>query len=71
MERFLRYSMEKGRKIRMMLTLDGRLQQKTVAVLQVEAGRVTLLPGARKIPVTVELTDIYSCDYARGDHGEE
>ena len=66
MNRFLRYSQEKGRKIRMMLMLNGQLAQKTAleqaAVLQL---------GQRKQPVTVPLSDILSCDYARGDSGEE
>ena len=32
MNRFLRYSQEKGRKIRMMLMLNGQLAQKTALV---------------------------------------
>ena len=71
MERFLRYSLEKGRKIRAVLMLDGMLVQKTVTVLALEADAVTLVIGAKKAPVTLPLADIYSCDYARGDHGEE
>ncbi len=71
MERFLRYSLEKGRKIRAVLTLDDRMTQKTVTVLALSAQGATLLVGARKTPVTVALTDILSCDYARGDHGED
>ena len=71
MERFLRYSLEKGRKIRMVLLLNGELVQKTAAVAAVEAGQVTLLLSGKKTPVTLPMTDILSCDYARGDHGEE
>ncbi len=71
MERFLRYSLEKGRRIRAMLMLDGRLVQQTVTVLALNAESATLLIGAKKAPQTVLLTDIFSCDYARGDHGEE
>jgi len=71
MERFLRYSLEKGRKIRAVLTLDGRMEQKTVTVLALDGQTATLQVGAKKTPVTVALDDIYSCDYARGDHGEE
>jgi hypothetical protein len=71
MEHFLRYSLENGRRIRAMLTLDGRMTQKTVTVLALSAQGATLLVGAKKPPVTVALADILSCDYARGDHGEE
>jgi len=71
MERFLRYSLNKGRKIRAMLMLDGHLQQKTVAVLALDEATVTLALTAKKAPVTLPLSDIFSCDYARGDHGED
>ena len=38
MNRFLRYSQEKGRKIRMMLMLNGQLAQKTALVLSYASG---------------------------------
>ena len=55
----------------MVLLLSGELVQKTAAVAAVEAGQVTLLLSGKKTPVTLPMTDILSCDYARGDHGEE
>lgn len=67
---FLKYSLERRRKIRAMLMLDGKLAQKNVIVLSLGEGTATLLIGAKKEPVTVSLFDILSCDYARGDHGE-
>ena len=71
MERFLRYSLERGRKIRAVLCLDGKLIQRAVLVTALADGRVTLLVGARKAPVTIPVSDVLSCDYARGDHGED
>ena len=71
MERFLRYSLDKSRKIRLVLLLDGVMVQKTAAVQALQGDRVTLLLSGKKTPVTVPVTDILSCDYARGDHGEE
>lgn len=71
MNRFLRYSLEKQRKIRVMLTLSGEIVQKNAVVLSLDGNQATLKFGAKKAPVVVELTDILSCDYARGDHGEE
>ncbi len=68
---FLKYSLDKQRKIRAMLLLNGRLAQKTVAVLSLNETTASLKLGAKKEPVTVRLADILSCDYARGDHGEE
>lgn len=71
MERFLRYSLEKGRKIRMVLLRDGVLKQTPAMVLTLTADEVTLQTGAKKPPLTVRRDEILSCDYARGDHGED
>lgn len=71
MTRFLRYAMEHGRKIRMLFLLDGEIMQKTVSVLGFDDQTVTLRIGAKKAPVELPVQDILSCDYARGDHGEE
>lgn len=71
MERFLRYGLEKSRKIRAVLLLDGRLVQKPVTVLALDGESATLRLTAKAAPVTVPLADILSCDYARGDHGED
>ena len=70
MNRFLRYSLDNQRKIRMMLMLDGAILQKNAVVLSLTDTQATLKLGAKKAPVTVALADILSCDYARGDHGE-
>ncbi len=71
MTRFLRYAMEHDRKIRMLFLLDGEMLQRTVSVLAFDEKTVTLRIGSRKAPVTLPIEDILSCDYARGDHGEE
>jgi len=71
MKRFLRYSLEHGRRIRAMLMLDGVIKQQPVTVLAFDEDTATLLIGQRKKPVDVPLGDILSCDYARGDTGED
>lgn len=71
MERFLRYSLEKGRRIRVVLLLCGRLTQTPATVTALHADTATLLLKATAPPITVPLSDILSCDYARGDHGED
>jgi hypothetical protein len=71
MERFLRYGLEKGRKIRVMALLGGVLVQKPVTVLALDGETVTLRLSPKSQPVTLPLADILSCDYARGDHGED
>jgi len=70
MNQFLKYSLDKQRKIRAVLTLDGALIQKNVTVLALDSAAATLKFSGKKEPVTVALGDILSCDYARGDHGD-
>ena len=71
MLRFLRYAVEHGRKIRAVFLLEGQMVQKTVSVVDYNPETVTLRIGSKKTPVVLSMTDLFSCDYARGDHGEE
>lgn len=71
MTRFLRYAIEHDRKIRAVFLLDGQMLQKTVSVLGYDGETVTLRIGSKKTPVVLPMSDLLSCDYARGDHGEE
>ncbi|MBE5778836.1 MAG: hypothetical protein E7331_05830 [Clostridiales bacterium] len=71
MMRFLRYSLEKGRRIRAMLMVEGKLVQQPVTVLALTDEQATLMVGQRKKPLTLPVADILSCDYARGDNGED
>ena len=70
MIRFLRYAVEHDRKIRAVFLLDGSMVQKTVAVVSYTEESAVLRIGARKT-VNIPLSDLFSCDYARGDHGED
>lgn len=69
MTRFLRYALEKDRKIRAVFLLDGKPVQKTVTVPAYDERTVTLAWG--KKCVTLPLSDLLACDYARGDTGED
>lgn len=71
MKRFLRYALEHDRRIRAVFLRDGKMMQKTVSVLAFDGKNVTLRAGARQAPFTLPLSDLLSCDYARGDHGED
>ena len=71
MLRFLRYAVEHDRKIRAVFLLEGKMVQKTVAVAAYDDQTVSLLIGSRKTPTVIPMADLLSCDYARGDHGEE
>ena len=71
MIRFLRYAVEHDRKIRAVFLMDGTMVQKTVSVLAYDESSVSLRIGSKKTPVVLPMADLLSCDYARGDHGEE
>ena len=71
MIRFLRYAVEHDRKIRAVFLLNGQMVQKTVAIDAYDEATVTLRIGSKKTPVVLPMSDVLSCDYARGDHGEE
>ena len=71
MLRFLRYAVEHDRKIRAVFLLEGQMVQKTVSIVGYDEQTVTLRMGSKKTPVTLPMADLLSCDYARGDHGEE
>jgi len=71
MKRFLRYAVEHERKIRAVFLLDGAITQKTVSVVDYDDETVTLRIGSKKTPIVLPMSDVLSCDYARGDHGEE
>ena len=71
MMRFLRYAVEHERKIRAVFLLEGKMVQKTVSVLGYDENTVTLQLGSKKTPLVLPMADVLSCDYARGDHGEE
>ncbi len=70
MKRFLRYAVEHGRKIRAVFLWEGQIAQKTVEILSFDEDSVILRAGKKK-PLTLPMADLLSCDYARGDHGEE
>lgn len=70
MKRFLRYAVEHDRKIRAVFLLDGTMTQKTVAVVEYDEETVAFRIGSKKTPTVIPMADLLSCDYARGDHGE-
>ena len=71
MLRFLRYAVEHDRKIRAVFLLDGQILQKTISIVEYSEETVTIRIGSKKTPVVLPITELLSCDYASGDHGEE
>ena len=70
--RFLKYSLEREKKICAVLMQDGQMIKKNLQVVAIdedEKGFTAKLPG-RKKEVHVSMQDVLTCAYARGDQGE-
>ncbi|MBR4039658.1 MAG: hypothetical protein IKJ11_06105 [Clostridia bacterium] len=71
-DRFLRYSLEREKKICAVLMQDGQMIRKNLLVVAIdenEAGFTAKLPG-RKREIHISCEDVLTCAYARGDQGE-
>ena len=71
-ERFLKYSLERETKICAVLMEGGAMIKKNLLVTSIDEEQRTFtarLPG-RKKDVTINMTDVLTCAYARGDRGE-
>ncbi|MBR6028720.1 MAG: hypothetical protein IKP40_06470 [Clostridia bacterium] len=71
MERFLRYSYEKQRPIRLMLMISGSLKQVTATVTQRTDEAITLDCRRPKKTLTLRPEDILAADYIKKDEGLE
>ncbi len=71
MERFLRYSLERGRAIRLMYQDGERIRQATAQVTAIEGDTVTLATLRPRGTVTLPMAQVLSADYRRGDEGQE
>ncbi len=71
MDRFLRYSLERDRPIRLIfLTEEGALRQATAVVERRGAGQVQLYILRPPQRLTIRETDILSAAYAPKDEGQ-
>lgn len=71
MERFLRYSLEKQRPIRLIFfTEDGGMKQVNAQVTQLTSDSVTFTCLRPKGEFNLPLNRILSADYKRGDEGQ-
>ena len=68
--RFLKYSLEREKRIRAVLMQDGQMIKRNLLVTAMdETGFSARFPG-RKRDVRIALSDVLTCAYARGDQGE-
>ena len=71
-ERFLRYSLERERKICVVLMKDGQMKKVNLRVTEIDPdgrGFSALFPGKKKA-AHVDVNDVLTAAYARGDQGE-
>ena len=71
-ERFLKYSLEREKKICAVLLQNGQMIKKNLLVTAIDEDRqgfTAKLPG-RKKEVHIAAGDVLTCAYARGDQGE-
>lgn len=70
-ERFLRYSLERGRKILVVLLEGAEVKRANLTVTGIaEDGKSFTARAAGRKEKTYRLEDVLSCAYARGDAGE-
>ena len=71
-DRFLKYSLEREKKICAVMMQDGQMMKKNLLVTAIdedEQGFMARFPG-RKKEMHVAIHDVLTCAYARGDQGE-
>ena len=71
-DRFLKYSLEREKKICAVMMDGGAMVKKNLLVIEIDEdgqGFSARLPG-RKKAVHIALEDVLTCAYARGDQGE-
>lgn len=72
MERFLRYSKEHDRAIRLICVLpDGQMKQVTAVVQAYDAREVRLYILRPPQRLTLPVENILSADYVKGDEGQD
>lgn len=71
MERFLRYSLEKQRPIRLMFFDDeGKLRQVNAQITGIQGGMVCFTTLRPKGAWQISLSQMLSADYRKGDEGQ-
>ncbi|MBQ8161586.1 MAG: hypothetical protein IJ083_12700 [Clostridia bacterium] len=69
--RFLRYSLDHNRAIRVIFLSEGSIVQGKAVVERLENGKVFLYVLRPPKRYVLEESDVLACDYVRGDDGLE
>ncbi|MBQ8537295.1 MAG: hypothetical protein IJ461_07845 [Clostridia bacterium] len=70
MIRFLRYSLDHGRRIKAVLMENDKMAQVNLTVTALDEESFTYTSSTQKRPRTLPLTALMAAGYARGDNGE-
>lgn len=70
MERMLRYSLERGKAIRVMWMDGNGMRQALCTVVSIEDGTVTAETRRPRGTLRIPVSDILSADYRKGDEGQ-
>lgn len=68
---FLQYSLKHGRRIRAVLMAEGGMRVENLTVTSLSAETFTYVTARAKRPAEAAISAVLSCDYARGDKGED
>ena len=66
--RFLQYSLEHNRPVKVLFA--DTMKYKNITVVLLEGEKVSYLTAGRKTALTAEIGNILSASYARGDDGD-
>ena len=71
-ERFLTYSLERKKKISVILLKEEKMEKKNILVTSLDrsTGNFTAIVSGKKQEVQFHTEEVLTADYARGDHGE-
>ena len=70
LERFLRYSLERGQKIAIITETDGVMKKMTVTVVRMDEKEIAYMTARSAKEKTLDRASILSASYARGDEGD-
>lgn len=72
MERFLQYSLERGRAIRLIYQEEnGRMRQVSAQVTALRGDAVSFVTLRPRQEITLPVSHLLSADYRKGDEGQE
>lgn len=70
MERFLRYSLENNKKIKVIFLKEEKMQQQNIQICALDQNDFIYTSAKQKKPKRLPYEALLCAGYARGDHGD-